>query len=41
MPALVSVSSNPPSDSDEEAEILAEMNQDEATEEEDEAFVAS
>jgi PRTRC genetic system protein E len=39
MPAPVGVSPTPPSDSDEEAEILAEMNQDEATE--DEAFVAS
>jgi PRTRC genetic system protein E len=41
MPAPVSASRTPPSDSDEEAEILAEMNQDEETEEEDEAFVAS
>jgi PRTRC genetic system protein E len=39
--APVSASPNPPSDSDEEAEILAEMNQDEASEEEDEASVAS
>jgi PRTRC genetic system protein E len=39
-PALVSV--RPASaDSDEEAEILAEMNENEETEEEDEAFVAS
>jgi PRTRC genetic system protein E len=41
MPTPVSSSPTSPSDSDEEAEILAEMNQDEATEEEDEAFVAS
>jgi PRTRC genetic system protein E len=41
MPAPVSASCTPPSDSDEEAEILAEMNQDEATDEADEAFVAS
>ena len=41
MPSPVSASPAPPSDSDEEAEILAEMNQDEATEEEHEAFVAS
>jgi PRTRC genetic system protein E len=41
MPTPVSASPTPPSDLDEEAEILAEMNQDEATEEEDEAFVAS
>jgi PRTRC genetic system protein E len=41
MPAPVGVSPTPPSDSDEEAEILAEMNQDEASEEEDEASVAS
>jgi PRTRC genetic system protein E len=39
--APISASPTPPSDSNEEAEILAEMNQDEATEEEDEAFVAS
>jgi PRTRC genetic system protein E len=36
MPASVSASPTPPSDSDEEAEILAEMNQDE----EDEALIA-
>lgn len=41
MPAPVGVSPTPPSGSDEEAEIIAEMNQDEATEEADEAFVAS
>jgi PRTRC genetic system protein E len=40
MSAPVGVSSTPPSDSDEEAEILAEMNQDEETEEDDEAVVA-
>ncbi len=36
MPTPVSASPTPPSDSDEEAEILAEMNQDE----EDEALIA-
>jgi PRTRC genetic system protein E len=41
MPAPVGVSPTPPSDSDEEAETLAEMNQDEASEEDDEASVAS
>jgi PRTRC genetic system protein E len=41
MPAPVSASPTPPSDSDEEAEILAEMNQDEETEEDLEAVVAS
>ena len=41
MPAPVSARPTPPADSDEEAEILAEMNQDEETEEEDEALVAS
>jgi hypothetical protein len=41
MPAPVGVSPTPHSNSNEEAEILAEMNQDEATEEDDEAFVAS
>jgi PRTRC genetic system protein E len=39
MPAPVSASPIPSNDSDEEAEILAEMNQDEETE--DEGFVAS
>jgi PRTRC genetic system protein E len=39
MPAPVSASPTPSNDSDEEAEILAEMNQDEETE--DEGFVAS
>jgi hypothetical protein len=37
----VSASSTPAADPDEEAEIPAEMNQDEETEEEDEALVAS
>jgi PRTRC genetic system protein E len=41
MPAPVGARPTAPADSDEEAEILAEMNQDEATEEEDTAFVAS
>ena len=41
MPAPVSASPAPPSDSDEEAEILAEMNQDEETEEENDVLVAS
>ena len=40
MPTPVSASPTPPADSDEEAEILAEMNQDEETEE-DEILVAS
>lgn len=39
MPAPVGERPTPPVDSDEEVEILAEMNQDYATEEEDEAFV--
>jgi PRTRC genetic system protein E len=41
VPAPVSAKPTPPADSDEEAEILAEMNQDETTEEEVDAFVAS
>jgi PRTRC genetic system protein E len=41
MPAPVSASPNPASDSDEEAEILAEMNQDKETGEEDEVLVGS
>jgi PRTRC genetic system protein E len=41
IPAPVSASPTPPSDSDEEAEILAEVNQDEETEEEDGVLVAS
>jgi len=41
MPAPVSASSTPPSDSDEESEILAEMNQDEEAEGEDEVPIAS
>jgi len=41
MPAPVSASPTPPSDSDEAAEILAEMNHDEETQEEDEVRVAS
>ena len=41
MPAPVSAQPTPPADSDEEAEILAEIKQDEETEEEDEAVVAS
>ena len=40
MPSPVSASPAPPSDSDEEAEILAEMNQDEETEEENDVLVA-
>jgi PRTRC genetic system protein E len=40
-PAPVSARPTPPTDSDEEAEILAEINQGEETEEEDEVFVAS
>jgi PRTRC genetic system protein E len=40
-PAPASARPTPPTDSDEEAEILAEINQGEKTEEEDEAFVAS
>jgi PRTRC genetic system protein E len=40
-PAPISASPTSPSDSDEEGEILAEMNENEETEEEDEAFVAS
>jgi PRTRC genetic system protein E len=39
MPSPVGASPAPPSDSDEEAEILAEMNQDEETEEENNVFV--
>ena len=41
MPAPVSAKPTPPADSDEEAEILAEIKQDEETEEEDEAVVVS
>jgi PRTRC genetic system protein E len=41
MPTTASASPTPPSDSDEEAEILAEMKQDEETEEDDRAVVAS
>jgi PRTRC genetic system protein E len=41
LPAPVSTKLTPPSDSDEEAEILAEIKQDEETEEEDEVLVAS
>ena len=41
MSAPVSAQPTPPADSDEEAEILAEIKQDEETEEEDEAVVAS
>jgi PRTRC genetic system protein E len=41
MPAPVGVSPTPPSDSDEEAEILAEMKQGDETEEDHEALVAS
>jgi PRTRC genetic system protein E len=41
MPAPVGAQSTPPADSDEEAEILAEIKQDEETEEEDEAVFAS
>ena len=41
MPAPVEARPTPTTDSDEEAEILAEMNQDEVTGEEDEVFVAS
>ena len=40
MPTRVSASSTSPSDLDEEAEILAEMNQDEETEEEDEVLAS-
>ena len=40
-PLRSSARPTPPADSDEEAEILAEMKQDEETEEEDEALVAS
>ena len=40
MPSPVSASPAPPSDSDEEAEILAEINQDEETEEENDVLVA-
>ena len=41
MPAPVGARPTPPANSDEEAEILAEIKQDEETEEEDEAVVAS
>jgi len=41
MPAPVVARSTPPADSDEEAEILAEIKRDEETEEEDEVLVAS
>jgi PRTRC genetic system protein E len=41
VPAPTSERPTPPADSDEEAEILAEMNEDEETEKEDEAVVAS
>ena len=41
MPSPVSASPAPPSDSDEEAEILAEIKQDEEVEEGDEALLAS
>jgi PRTRC genetic system protein E len=41
MPAPVSARHTPSTDSDEEAEILAEMRQNEETEEDDEALVAS
>jgi hypothetical protein len=41
MPAPVSAKPTTPADSGEESEILAEMNQDEETDEEDEALVAS
>ena len=41
MPTRVSAIPAPPSDSDEEAEILAEVNQDEETEEENDVLVAS
>ena len=41
VPAPVSAKPTPPADPDEEAEILAEIKQDEETEEEDEAVVAS
>jgi PRTRC genetic system protein E len=41
IPAPVSAQPTPPADSDEEAEILAEIKQDEQTEEEDEALLAS
>jgi len=41
MPAPVIAQPTPPVDSDEEAEILAEIKQDEETEEEDETLVAS
>jgi PRTRC genetic system protein E len=40
MPAPVGARPTPPTDSDEEAEILAEMNQDEETEEENDVLVA-
>ncbi len=40
MPSPVRASPAPPSDSDEEDEILAEMNQDEETEEENDVLVA-
>jgi len=41
MPTPVGAEPTPPADSDEEAEILAEIKQDEETEEEDEVVVAS
>jgi hypothetical protein len=41
MPAPTSAQPTPPADSDEEAEILAEIKQDEETEEEDEALRSS
>ena len=41
MPAPVSAGPTPPADSDEEVEILAEMNQGEEREEEDKVLVAS
>jgi hypothetical protein len=41
VPAPVGAKATPPGDSDEEAEILAEIKQDEETEEEDAAVVAS
>jgi PRTRC genetic system protein E len=41
MPARVGAEPTPPANSDEEAEILAEIKQDEETEEDDEVLVAS
>jgi PRTRC genetic system protein E len=41
VPALVIAEPTPPADSDEEAEILAEIKQDEEAEEEDQAVVVS